>query len=218
MHVLNLDNWEDYLTHNYCENMIPTVKGWLKDLENLKKGSLKVMAGEASWPCMDVIECFLLQAYPYSDIKEISWIVGPIISVNNNGGNALMRLAKKGRIILYIDKVRALQHFRIMEPENGNPYVFCEEYHEPLEGRKGEEIKSPRRVSSFLNEFDVVVNKLNLKKYTSDNPEGLIKMTIGEIKKLKRILEENEISINVLDSKTIEKIIEVFNIKEQLGL
>lgn len=220
MEIVNLFNWEKYLsdklTHfgmgHRCNNIIKTIEVWLEDLENIKdgNGSLKVMSGETLWPCMDVIEYLLENRYP--KITNITWIAGPIISVNEKGENAILRLADKGRITLYVDRVIALRRFRIIQ-NGSNPYVFREGYHEPFEDRTGERFELLYQVESFVNEYDVAINKLGLEKYEKCDKNGFIKMTINEIEMLNNILIEHYISINTLGRETIERIIKEFKIK-----
>lgn len=220
MEILNLSNWKKYLSDNLahigmgyrCNNIIRTIEVWLEDLENIKdgNGSLKVMSGETLWPYMDVIEYFLENRYP--KITNIIWIAGPIISVNEKGENAILRLADKGRITLYVDRVVTLRRFRIIQ-NGGNPHVFREEYHDPVGDRIGEKFELLYQVESFVAEYDVATNKLGLEKYRKCAGNGFIKMTMNEMEMLNNILKEHYISINTLGRETLERVIKEFKIK-----
>lgn len=133
-----------------------------RDIADLREGeTLRIVSGSANWRVFNEVGDVLSAAHDQKGVT-IKAIVGPVLSVDPQNDNALIELAERKNIRLYVDKMPRFHHYRVY----GTRKVWEESHHQPLEPFDQRRITYAKglRVYSGIGHFDRAIKTLKLKR------------------------------------------------------
>src|SRR4030042_1905051 len=136
---------------------------WENDLKSIQQDEeIRIISGEAFWYLNDILKKLFTQAKEKFK-AEFKMIAGPIISIGEETRtNAILELAERDIIKLWISPFRQLSHYRIF----GRRFIYKEDYHPPLSSERcGQYIHDNFVISKFIYDFDNLIDSLEMKLY-----------------------------------------------------
>lgn len=140
------------------------ISQWKKELSEVRDDEvLRIVSGELNCDLFRAIGPDIERALDEKEF-EIRIIAGPVFSVEGNdkegiGENYALKLAKKGRLKLWISPTRQLYHFRVY----GDRIAYQEKYHEPLAiERSGAYTQDRMVILKLTHQFEQLIKVLNL--------------------------------------------------------
>lgn len=190
------------------------IKDWKEDIYSIRENEqMLIISGEGYYTIWEALFDDFVKVAKEKNAK-FSLIVGPVISVNEEGKSPLFDLVKNDIFTLYKAPSRERSHFRTIN----NRVVYSENYHmsvSDIETRSGKRIYSPFIVSWFNYIFHNKIAAHNMKEFKNKLKEtDFIKLPVEEIKRIREPLGkfydslfEDEIKILLGDDKRKDELI-----------
>lgn len=167
--------------------------------------TIRIVSGEASLDIIERCEDTLWKAYDEKG-ATIKVLVGPVISVSGDffggrsRGNPYLRLAEKSALSLYTAPMRQIRHLTIL----GERRVLVESYHEclaPPSERESFMIDNPDVAQKCAYDFDIDLEAFQSQEIRGSfsSPKNILCLTRDEICKIKEVLTDPAIAIDLLE-------------------
>ena len=162
------------------------IERWRQELTEIPgPETVKIVSGELNCDLHSGIKDTILWAIENRG-ASFKFIGGPVFSVDENGENATLELARNGIVDLWVSPARQLSHFRVY----GRRFAFEEDYHEALEEeRSGYYLHNPLSVYKLSREFDALIDVLEMQKV--NGKQDILLATKEMVVKVKEQCGEN---------------------------